>query len=114
MIIILQIKNNNQHTNIQNDIKSSNFISQTKTITRKKKLRISLSYLLHEPVKEYLYESNIYRGKKNRSKYDLIDMIISEKNKTKPISPEDDDFTLEEATKLLNNNRFAKLPGIKS
>ena len=41
-------------------------------------------------------------------------MIISEKNKTKPISPEDDDFTLEEATKLLNNNRFAKLPGIKS
>ena len=41
-------------------------------------------------------------------------MIISEKNKTKPISPEDDDFTLEEATKLLNNNRFAELPGIKS
>ena len=41
-------------------------------------------------------------------------MIISEKNKTKPISPEDDDFTLEEATKLLNKNRFAELPGIKS
>ena len=79
-----------------------------------KKLRISLSYLPHEPVKEYLHHSNIYRGKKNRSKYDFIDMIISEKNKTKPISPEDDDFTLEEATKLLNNNRFAKLPGIKS
>ena len=41
-------------------------------------------------------------------------MIISEKYKTKPISPEHDDFILEEATKLLNNNKFAQAPGIKS
>ena len=46
-------------------------------------LRIILSYLLQQPPKEYLSHSQIYKGKKNRSKYDLVDMIISEKDKSK-------------------------------
>ena len=49
MIIILQIENNNQHTNIQNDIISEiSFLKQTPL--PKKQLRIFLSYLRQEPV----------------------------------------------------------------
>ena len=46
-------------------------------------LRIFLSYLLQQPSNEYLSHSQIYKGKKNRSKYDLVDRIISEKDKSK-------------------------------
>ena len=45
-----------------------------------KQLRIFLSYLPQEPLKEYLFNANIYKGKRNMSKIDLIDIIISEKN----------------------------------
>ena len=44
-----------------------------------KQLRIFLSCLPQEPLKDYLPSSNIYKGRKNRSKQELIDMIISEK-----------------------------------
>ena len=73
-----------------------------------KQLRIFLSHLPQEPLKEYLSCSNIYKGKKSRSKYDLIDMIITEKNISKKYGPEDDDLIQEEAMKILNNNNFAK------
>ena len=46
-------------------------------------LRIFLSYLLQQPSKEYLSHSQIYKGKKNRSKYESVNMIISEKDKSK-------------------------------
>ena len=46
-----------------------------------KQLRIILSYLPQEPLKEYLYNANIYKGRTNMSKYDLIDMSITEKSK---------------------------------
>ena len=46
-------------------------------------LRIFLSYLLQQPSNEYLSHSQIYKGKKNRSKYALVDRIISEKDKSK-------------------------------
>ena len=38
-----------------------------------------LSCLPQQPLKDYLSSSNIYKGRKNRSKQELIDMIISEK-----------------------------------
>ena len=46
-----------------------------------KQLRIFLSYLPQEPLKEYLYNASIYKGRRNVSKHDLIDMIITEKSK---------------------------------
>ena len=48
-----------------------------------KQLTISLSYLPEEPLKEYLYNADIYKGRRNMSKHDLIDMIITGKNKKK-------------------------------
>ena len=44
-----------------------------------KQSRIFLYYLPQEPLKEYLYNADIYKGKRNISKVDLIDMIITEK-----------------------------------
>ena len=35
-------------------------------------------------------------------------MIISEKDKSKPLTSDDDNLSLEETKKLLNNNNFAK------
>ena len=46
-----------------------------------KQLRIFLSYLPQEPLKEYLYNGDIYKGRRNMSKHDLIDMIITEEKK---------------------------------
>ena len=55
------------------------FLKQTPL--QEKQLRIFLSYLPQEPLKEYLYNADIYKGRRNMSKHDLIDMIITEKNK---------------------------------
>ena len=44
-----------------------------------KQLRIFLSYLPQEPLKEYLYNADICQERRNLSKHDLIDMIIAEK-----------------------------------
>ena len=73
-----------------------------------KQLRIFLSYLPQEPLKEYLYNADIYKGMRNMSKIDLIDMIISEKNKKIAYSQEDQDLSEEKANELLKNNSFAK------
>ena len=45
-----------------------------------KQLRIFLSYLPQEPLKEYLYNASICQERRNMSKHDLIDMSITEKN----------------------------------
>ena len=45
-----------------------------------KQLRIFLSYLPQEPLKDYLFNASIYKGRRNMSKHDLIDMIITEKS----------------------------------
>ena len=55
------------------------FLKQTSL--PEKQLRIFLSYLPQEPLKEYLYNVDISEGKKNMSKVDLIDMIITGKSK---------------------------------
>ena len=73
-----------------------------------KQLRIFLSYLPQEPLKEYLYNADIYKGRRNMSKHDLIDMIITEKNKKIVYSQEDDDLSKEKANELLKNNNFLK------
>ena len=46
-----------------------------------KQLRIFLLYLPKELLKDYLSNANIYKGRRNMSKHDLIDMIITEKVK---------------------------------
>ena len=46
-----------------------------------KQLKIFLSYLPKELLKDYLSNANIYKGRRNMSKHDLIDMIITEKVK---------------------------------
>ena len=73
-----------------------------------KQLRIFLSYLPQEPLKEYLYNANIYKGRRNMSKHDLIDMIITEKSKKVIYTQENNDLTKEEANELLKNNNFTK------
>ena len=73
-----------------------------------KQSRIFLSYLPLEPLKEYLYNANIYKGRKNMSKHDLIDMSITGKNKKITYTEENDELTKEEANKLLKNNNFTK------
>ena len=65
-----------------------------------KQLRIFLSYLPQEPLKEYLYNAEIYKEKRNMSKIDLIDAIISEKHKKIAYSQENDDLTKKK--KLMN------------
>ena len=74
-----------------------------------KQLRIFLSYLPHKPLKEYLYNANIYQGRRNMLIHDLIDMIITKKTKKITYREENDELTKEEANKLLKNNNFAKL-----
>ena len=71
-------------------------------------LRTFLSYLPQEPLKEYLCNADIYKGRRNMSKHDLIDMIITEKNKKIVYSWEDDDLWKEKANELLKNNSFIK------
>ena len=66
-----------------------------------KQLRIFLSYLPQVALKEYLSKANIYNGRRNMSKNDLIDMIISDKVKSKIYTSEDDDLTQEEINNLL-------------
>lgn len=70
-------------------------------------LRIFLSYLPQELLKEYLSHSQIYKGKTNRSKH-LIDVINTEKDKSKPLTSDDDNLSLKDANKSLNNNNFGK------
>ena len=57
-------------------------ISFTKqTSLPEKQLRILWSYLPQEPLKACLFNASIYKGRRNMSKHDLIDMIITEKSK---------------------------------
>ena len=67
-----------------------------------KQLRIFLSYLPQEPLKEYLFNANIYTGKRNISQHDLTDMIITEKNKKIMYTRENDDLTKEGALSLIS------------
>ena len=87
-------------------------ISFLKTPLLEKQLRIFLSYIPQEPLKEYLYNADIYKGKRNMSKIDLIDMIITEKILKIVYSQEDDDLLKEKANELLKNNKTS--PKIKA
>ena len=58
-------------------------------------------------IKDYLHHENIYKGKRNISKQELIDMIITEKNIEARYKPEDD-LPIEEASAILKNSRFVK------
>ena len=62
-----------------------------------KQFTIFLSYLQQEPLKEYLSDGNIYRGRRNMSKHDLIDMIITGKYKKVRYTQENDELTRKEA-----------------
>ena len=66
-----------------------------------KQLRIFLSHLSQQSLKEYLSEANIYDGKSNINKVNLIDMIISGKSKT-IINTHDDKLTQKEISIILN------------
>ena len=43
-----------------------------------KQLRIFLSHISRQSLKKYLFKANIYNGRRNMNKVDLIDMIISQ------------------------------------
>ena len=64
-------------------------------------LKIFLSYVNQKALKEYLNLSNIYNGKKNLCTSDLIDLIINGKNNVKPTNNE---LSIDEVNKILNNN----------
>ena len=71
-----------------------------------KQLIIFLSHLSQQSLKEYLSEANIYNGKINMSKVDLIDMIISNKGKSK-IDTEENNLTQEENNNILPPQIYA-------
>ena len=50
-----------------------------------KQLGIFLSYLPHEPLKDYLFNVSIYKVRSIMSKHYLIDMIITKKGKKNDI-----------------------------
>ena len=79
-----------------------------------KQLRMFLFYSLQELLKEYLYNANIYKGRRNMSKNDLIDIIITEKTKKITYTEENDELTKEEANKLLKNNNISSEVKAKS
>ena len=56
-------------------------ISFLKKKIPEKQLRIFLSYLPQIQLKEYLSMAETYNSRKNMSKHDLIDIIITKKNK---------------------------------
>ena len=68
-----------------------------------KQLRIFLSYLPQEPLKEYLYNAAIYKGRRNMPKNDLNDMIITERSKKVTYTQKDDNLTKGEVRELLKN-----------
>ena len=72
-----------------------------------KQLRMFLSYLPQEPLKEYLSNANIYKGKRNIEKHDLTDIIITEKSIESRYKLEDD-LTKEEAYEILKNSNFVR------
>ena len=77
------------------------FLKQT--TLPEKKLRILLSYLPQEPLKENLCNADIYKRWRNMSKHDLSDMIITEKNQKIRYTQEDDDLSKEKANEILKN-----------
>ena len=64
--------------------------------------------LPEEPLKEYLFNANIYTGKRNISPHDLTDLIITEKNKKTMYTRQNDDLTKEGAHELLKNNNLPR------
>ena len=44
-----------------------------------KQLRMFLSYLPQELLKDYLFNASMYKRRRNMSKHDLINMIITKK-----------------------------------
>ena len=83
------------------------FLKQTSL--PEKQLRIFFFFFPQEPLKEYLFNSDILIGKRNMSKNDLIDMIITEKSKKISYTQEDDNLTKDEANESLKNISFPKL-----
>ena len=72
-----------------------------------KQLRIFLSNLSKQSLKEHLSEANIYNERRNMNKVDLIDMIISEKDKSKLYTSEDDGkLSQEEVNSILKLNEI--------
>ena len=61
-------------------------------------------YLSQEALREYLFNADIYNGKKRLSKNELIEMIITDKPKTTKRFDKDEELTKQEAIELLNNN----------
>ena len=65
-----------------------------------KQFIIFLSHLSQQSLKDYLSEAKIYNGKRNMNKADLIDMIISKKDKSM-IDAHDDKLSQEEISNIL-------------
>ena len=70
------------------------------SILPEQQLRIFLSYLPQEQLKEYLLHSKIYNGKKSHPKHELIHMIIV--GKDKKFMQLNDDLNVEDAKKILS------------
>ena len=60
---------------------------------------------MHIILKEYLYNADIYKGKRNMSKHDLIEMIIIGKTKKMIYAEEDDNLLKEKAHELIKYNK---------
>lgn len=73
------------------------------SVLHEQQLRIFLSYLPQEQLKEYLFHSKIYNGKKNRSKHELIDTIITGKDNKS--TQWNDDVIIEDAKKVRSRTR---------
>ena len=68
-----------------------------------KQLKIFLLFLQQQPLKKYLQQEKVYNCKKNCNKGDLIDMIITETDKTVIVC--NITFQLKMQKKILNANK---------
>ena len=66
-------------------------------------LAISLLKQSTLPEKQYLSKGNIYNGRRNMTKVDLIDMIISDKDKSKIYTSQDDNLSQKEINNILKS-----------
>ena len=66
-----------------------------------KQLSNFLFYLSQEALREYLFNTDIYKGRNRMSKNDLIEMTIVGKPKTIKYFDREDELTKEDAIELL-------------
>ena len=84
------------------------FLFLTQSPLTKKQLGIFLLCLTKDALEEYLSFSGLWKNNKYRPKHELIDMVVTGKDKRKIYDREFDDLTYEE-TNYISENKMNML-----